>query len=121
MQSFVADAAVVDIALVVDVECLDQEGQGAALCLLHVATPELLAHFEELHCGGVLAHQEAAQVTAHSVDEMLRFETFINNIVDHQQDVAGVALQKVVDNPEVIVVVEHIEVFDDRLIGDAVA
>ena len=52
---------------------------------------------------------------------MLGLESFINNIVDHQQDIARVALQEVVHNPEVVVVVEHVEVLDDRLVGDVLA
>ncbi len=121
MQPLVADAAVVDVALVVDVERFDQEGQGATLGLFDVTFAELFAHLEKLYGGGVLAHHEAAEVTAHAVDEMLRLETFINNIVDHQQDVAGVALQEVVHDSEIVVVVKHIEVFDHRLVGDVVA
>ena len=118
MQPFVASGTIVDVALVVDIQSLDKEGQGAALCLIDIALAELFAHFEKLNGGGVLAYQQAAQVVAHARDEVLGFETFVDDIVHQKKNIARITLQEVIDNPEVIVVVEHVEVFDDGLVSD---
>ena len=113
MQPLVACGTIVDVALIVDVQGSHQEGQGAARSLFDVALAELFADFEKLYRGGVFTYQQAAQVVAHAGDEVLRLKAFVDDVVHQQQDVACVALQQVVHNPEVIVVVEHVEVLDD--------
>ena len=60
-------------------------------------------------------------MVAHAGNEMLWLETFIDDIVDNQQDIAGIALQHIVHNTEIIVVVEHVEIVDNGFIGDVLS
>ena len=64
MQTFVVGAAVVDIALVVDVQGFDKEGYWAVLGLRQIALSQLLADLKELYSDGVFAHHQAPQVVA---------------------------------------------------------
>ena len=62
MQAFVVGAAVIDVALIVDVQGSQKEWHLANGGLLNVALPQLFADFQQLHGGGILAHQEASQM-----------------------------------------------------------
>ncbi len=66
MKSFVAAAPIIDIALVVEVQSLNEEGQGTALRLIDITLPELFADLQELGCGRVFAHHQASQMIAHA-------------------------------------------------------
>ena len=57
-------------------------------------------------------------MVAHSVDKMLRFKAFADDVVQDEQDVARVAVQDVVDDLEVIVIIQNVQVVDDILVGD---
>ena len=118
MQAFVIGGTVVDVALVVDFQGFGEEGKGTGLRLRQIALPQLLADLQELYRDRVLAHQKASQVVAHAADKMLRLKAFADNVIQDEQDVARVALQDVVDDLEIIVVVEHVQVVDDIFIGD---
>ena len=60
-------------------------------------------------------------MVAQSADEMLRFKAFADDVVEQEQNVGRVALQNVVDDFEIIVVIQHVEVLDDILVGDVFA
>ena len=81
MQAFVVGSAVIDVALVVDFQCLNQEGQGTGLRLRQVPLPQLFADFQKLHRDGVFANQKAPQVVAHAADEMLRLKALADDVV----------------------------------------
>lgn len=121
MQALVVGAAVIDVALIVDVQGSQKEWHLANGGLLYVALPQLFADFQQLHGGGIFAHQKASQMIAQSADEMLRFKAFADDVVEQEQNVGRVALQNVVDDFEIIVVIQHVEVFDDILVGDVFA
>ena len=121
MQALVVGSAVVDVALVVDFQGLNQEGQGTGLRLHEVTLPQLLADLQELHCRRVFADQQASQMVSHTADKVLRFKTFANNVVQDEQDVTCVAMQDMVDNLEIIVVIKNIQVVDDILVSDVLS
>ena len=60
-------------------------------------------------------------MVAHSTDKMLWLKAFADDIVQDEQDVARSAMQDVVYNLEIIVVIQHVEVVDDIFIGDVLA
>ena len=121
MQPLVVGRTIVDVALVVDFQGLDEERHLACLRLRDVALAQLVAYFKKLCRGGVFADEQTSHVRAHSSYEMVRLETFADDVVQHEQDVAGVALEDVVNGTEIIVVVEHVEVVDDVFVGDGLA
>ena len=121
MQALVVGGTVVDVALVVDFQRLDEERHGAGLRLGQIPLPQLFTDFKELHRDGVLAHHEAPQMVAHAVDEMLGLKALADDVIEDEQDIARVAAQDVVDNLEIIIVIQHVEVVDDVLIGDVFA
>ena len=121
MQPLVVGGPVVDVALVADFQGLDEERHGAGLRLCNIALTQLLADLQKLHRDGILAHQKASQMVAHTVDKMLGLKAFADDVIEDQQDVARVAVQDVVNDLEVIVVVQHIQVVDDVLVGDVLA
>ena len=108
MQPFVAGVAIVEVALVVDIQSLHQEGQGTTRRLLDIALAKLFADLQQLCCGGILAHQQASQMVAHASDEMLRLKALADNVVDNQQDIAGIALDYIVQDAKIIVIIEHV-------------
>ncbi len=60
-------------------------------------------------------------MVAHATDEMLWLEALADDVVEDEQDVAGPAVKDMVDDLEVIVVIQHVQVVDDILIGDVLA
>ena len=53
-----------------------------------------------------------------SVDEMTAIEAAPNDLIEQDHDVGNLIFQCKVDDAEVVVGIEHIQVFDDLLIGD---
>ena len=49
---------------------------------------------------------------------MLRLEAFADDVVEKQQDITGIPLKHVIHNLKIIVIVENVEILDDRLIGN---
>lgn len=92
MQALVVGRAIVDVALVVDFQGFDEESHLADLRLCDVALAHLIAHFKKLCGGRVFADEQTPQMRAHSGHKMMWLETFANDVVEHQQDVARVAL-----------------------------
>ena len=121
MQALVVGAAVIDVALVVDVQSSQQEWHLANGGLLNVALPQLFADFQQLHGGDILAHQEASQMIAQAADKVLWLKAFADDVVEQEQNVGRVALQHVLDDFEIIVVIQHVEVLDDILVGNVFA
>ena len=56
MQPFVVTASVIDVTLVVEIQCLDQEGQGTALGLSDISLAELFADLKQRGGRLVFAH-----------------------------------------------------------------
>ena len=54
----------------------------------------------------------------HTADKILWLKAFAYDIVQDKKDIARVAMQDVVDNLEIIVVVQHVQVVDDIFVGD---
>lgn len=118
MQALVVDRTVVDVTFVVDSQSLDEERHLAHLRLFDIALAQLVAHFEQLCCDWVFADEKTPQMGPQSGHEMVGLKAFVDNVVEEHQDVGGVALQNVVNDAEIVVVVEHIEVVDDILVSD---
>ena len=57
-------------------------------------------------------------MVAHAAHKMLWLKSFADDIVQNQEDVARVALQDVVNDLEVIVVIQNVQVVNDILVGD---
>ena len=53
-----------------------------------------------------------------SVDEMTAIEAAPNDLIEQNHDVSNLVFQCKVDDAEVVVGIEHVQVFDDLLIGD---
>ena len=121
MQPFVVGCPIVNVTLVVDFQGTDEEGHWASLRLCQVTLPKLFTDFQKLYRNWVFTHHEASQMVAQAVDEMLRLKAFADDVVEDEQDVARVAAQDVVNDLEIIVVIQHIEVVDDILVGNALA
>ena len=121
MQPFVVRGAVVNVALVVDFQGFDQEGQGTGLCLSQIFLPQLFADLQKLHRHCVFAYQKTPQMVAHATHKMLWLKSFADDVVQNQEDVARVALQDVVNDLEIIVVIQDIQVVNDILVGDVLA
>ena len=92
MQALVVGRAIVDVALVVDFQGLDEERHLACLRLRDVALAHLLAYFKKLRGSRVFADEQTAQMCPHSSHEMMRLKALADDVVEHQQDVARVAL-----------------------------
>ena len=60
-------------------------------------------------------------MVAHAVDKVLRLKALADDVVQDEQDVARVAVQDVVDNLEIVVIIQNIQVVDDIFIGDVFA
>ena len=83
-----------------------------------VALALLLADLEERQRLGILCHEHVSHVGGQSVDELSAVEAVAHNLVEQYHDVGHLVFQGEVDDAEVVVGVEHVEVFDDLLIGD---
>ena len=121
MQAFVVGRTIVYVALIVDFQSLNQEGQGTSLRLRQIPLPQLLADLQKLHRNRVFAHHQASQMIAHSADKMLWFKAFADDIIEDEQDVARVTVQDVVDDLEIVVVIQNVQVVNDILVGDVFA
>ena len=84
MQPLVVGGAVVDVALVVDFQGFNQEGQGTGLRLRQIFLLQLFADFQKLHRHCILAHHQASQMVAHAAHKMLWLKAFADDVVQDQ-------------------------------------
>ena len=118
MQPFVVRGTVVNVALVVDFQGFDQEGQGTGLCLGQIFLPQLFADLQKLHRHRVFAYQKTPQMVAHATHKMLWLKALADDVVQNQENVAGLSLQYVIDDLEIIVIIQNIQIVNDILVGD---
>ena len=78
-QTFVRRLAVVDVALVHQLEGLIEESCVALLGLLLIALALLVAHLEQGECLRVLGHHDVAHVLGKALDEQSAIETLVDD------------------------------------------
>ena len=109
---------VVEVASVGQLHGAEEELRRAFLGLLLVFGAHLFACVNQ-GCGlRVLCHQQVAQMTGQTGDEVLPLEALRENLVEREHALRYLAFHTVVSETEVIVVVEHVQVLDGALIGD---
>ena len=81
-QALVAAEAVVQIAVVTQLNGLIQERQGALLGLLAVALPDAGPYFQQGQGGGICADQQVAEMGCQSGDEMVAVEALVQYLVE---------------------------------------
>ena len=117
-QALVAAEAVVQIAVVTQLNGLIQERQGALPGLLAVALPNAGSYFKQGQGGGICADQQVAKMGSQSGDEMVAVEALVQYLVEQQQGIAHFVVQQDVCQAEIVLVIQHVEVFYHLLIGD---
>ena len=117
-QALVARLLVLHVAAIHQLQCLVEEAHGASLSLLLVALALLVAHLEQRQRGLVFCHQHVARVQCQSAYEQSAIEAAAQDVVQPHHQVAHLVLQGQVEHTEVVVGIEHVEVFDYLLVGN---
>ena len=117
-QALVAAGAVVEVAVVAKADSPVEEFLRTFLRLCLIAPPHLVADVEQRQGDGIAAHQQVAQVRRQTADEVAAVESALEYLVEQQDAVGRLVLEKEVGEAEEIVVVEDVEVVDDVLVGD---
>ncbi|MCK7531291.1 MAG: hypothetical protein MZV63_09715 [Marinilabiliales bacterium] len=71
-----------------------------------------------LSSAGIFTDKKVSQMFAKTDNEMLPVEPVVNNFVDDKQCITDIALHNSFHNPEKVIVIEHVQVFDHIFIGD---
>lgn len=117
-QPFVLAHTVVEVAVGTLADGGVEETWLTALCLLAVTLTNLIARFEQFDGGCITADEQVAQVIVEAGDEMAAFESFGKNFVEGEHDFGDFAVEEVIYQLEVVVMVEDVEVGDGLLISD---
>ena len=88
------------------------------LRLLYKFSAGRVAHLQKSCGGGVERDKQVAQMFGKSRDEMLSVEAFFDNLLIEQQTVGDVASPEIVHKTEIVLAVEHIEVFDAAFVSE---
>ena len=57
-------------------------------------------------------------MVAHAAHKMLWLKALADDVIQDEEDVARLAAQNMVNDLEIIVVIQHVQVVDDILVGD---
>ena len=117
-QSLVGRLAVVDVTLVHELQRLIEEWQLTLPRLLFIAAALLVTDLEQRQCLRVACHQHITHMFSQSLYEQSAVEATVDDVVEQHHDFHRFILKGEVDNLEIIVRIQHVEVFDDFLIRD---
>ena len=95
----------------------EEESGGTFLRNILITLRYGRSQLQECACCIVLADEQVAEMGAQAADETLRVETFRENLVEGQHGVCVVACQEIISQPEVVFVIEDVQVLDDLLVG----
>ena len=113
--------AIVQIALVGKVDSLVEKRHRRAFGLLHILVGNRSPHFEQRLGYLVATDEQIAEMRSQTRNKVLRLESFAQNFVESEQRVGHAPRQKIIDQTKIVVVVEHIQIFDNTLISNVAA
>ena len=101
------------VALVDHLQSRDEQAQVgvSGLCLVFVG--DRFADLHEWNGLRVFAHQQVAEMSAKSSDEVMTIESFIEHFVEEHQTTGNVFGQNQIREFEVVIVVEYVEVLNN--------
>lgn len=118
MQALVAALTVCNIGLVYNIERSYEEFGGTCGGQLLVLLGECLTHLEQLGCLGILTYEQVPEMGAEPANKLLRIETLGEQLIENPEAVGVIALQEIVGKPEIVMVIENIQVFNYLLVGN---
>ena len=86
--------------------------------LLAVALGDLVIHLQQFACLGRGGDHQVAQVLCQTVNKKLRVEALVADFLIDEQGLHHVTGQEGVHKPEVVVIVQHVQVVERALVGD---
>ena len=110
--------AIVDVALVHQLQRIVEEWYLALLGLLLIALAHLVAHFEQRQCLWVASHQHVAHMLGQTLNQQASIEALIDNRVEQHHNVAHLIIYREVDNLEVVLAIEHIQILYHLIVSD---
>ena len=113
--------SVLDIGLIQDIEPSHEEKQIRSGRLVLKLGFDVVRRFDELQRLRISAHHEVAQVVGPARDEVMGVESARHDVVEQQHGARNVAGKRLVRQGEVRVVVEHVQLFRDRLVREVLA
>ncbi len=117
-QPLVAALLVVDVALVHQLQCPVEEARVALLGLFAVAFALPFAHFEQRQSAFILGHKHVSDMAGKPCYEQPAVESLVYYAVQQHHNVRRTVLNAQVYDAEIVVRVEHIQVFNDLVIRD---
>ena len=117
-QTFVVADTVVEVAAVAQIHRLVEESLVATFGLSGILFGDSCPDVEQRERRRIFTYHEIPEMAAQSVDEKLRSETSPQYRVENEQGLRDITVQQCIGEPEIIVVIENIEVFYRRLVRD---
>ena len=103
--------AIVDVAIIEYLQSLVEEFGRAFLSLRGVFPAHILACLYEFEGRSVLSHHDVTDMRRESIDEMSTVESLFHHAVQQKHHLHHLAFQGEVDSVEIIVGIQHVEVF----------
>ena len=113
--------SVLDVGLIQDIEPSHEEKQIRSGRLVLKLGFDVVRRFNELQRLRISAHHEVAQVVGPARDEVMGVESTRHDVVEQQHGARNVAGKRLIRQGEVRVVVEHVQLFRDRLVREVLA
>ena len=120
-QPLVLRASVLHVRLVEDVQPTHQEEQIGTRSLVLEFGLHVLGGFQKLQGLGIAGHHQIAEVSSPPRDEVMRVEPARHDVVEQQHGPRNVAGQRLVGEHKIRVVVEHMQLLGDGLVGQVLA
>ena len=114
----IARFAILQVASVAQVHRQVEEARVEARRQLHVLLSDVIVHLKQAHRLWRAGHHQVAHVLRQTVHKVERVEALIPNLLVDEQRLGHIATAKCLVEPEVVVIVEHIQVLDSALVGD---
>ena len=120
-QPLVLRASILHVSLVEDVQTTHQEKQVGARSLVLEFGLHVVGGFQQFQGLGVAGHHQIAKVPSPSGDEVMCIEPTRHDLVEQQHGSGNVAGQSLIRERKVCVVVEHVQLLGDGLVGQILA
>ena len=120
-QPLVLRASVLHVRFVEDAQPTHQEEQIGARSLVLEFGLHVVGGFQKHQGLGIAGHHQIAEVSSPPRDEVMRVEPARHDVVEQQHGPRNVARQRLVGEREVRVVVEHMQLLCDGLVGQVLA
>ena len=114
----IARFAIIQVAIVAQIHHPIEIRRGKLPRLCHKALCHFVVHFEQHHGLLIARHHQIAKMLCQTIDKELRIKSAFAYLFVDEQCRRYVALQERFIKAEIIVVVEHIEVFNRAFVGD---